>query len=349
MNADRPSQATGDETVTIVVVPRDRFSSVEGCARSIIENTTVPFKLVFLDFGYSRRTVDALRQICAGVPCDIVACGRTIPMDAFRRYLGQITTPYTCWVDNDTFVTKGWLAEMVDRAERDGMKVILPLTFEREGLDIDTRRLPLRVHISHSELRKVTVGGAEYVFDYKPYRRASSEDIPAGPWMVDFFELHTFFAATDVLRQLDFPSMVVREHVDLGIQLHRLGIPIWCVPQAEVIFDNIHTRPTIEDLRFFRFRWSDKLVDQSEALFNQRWGWRFYNARFLRNWAYRRRIFAMARFAYLPHRAADILSRVMVKLFRTKPAPEFRPDPLERSVKALDGAVPQATGSAAGS
>lgn len=324
------------EQVTIVVVPRDRFSSVVDCTRSILDNTGEPFRLVFLDFGYSRSTVRRLKEICAKVPTEFVPCGRTIPMDAFRQFLPNIATRFTCWVDNDTFVTPGWMTRLLTSATQEGMRAILPLTYEREGLDVDARRLPMRVHISHSELRKVAVNGREYVFDYKPFRRAAREEVPPGPWTIDFFELHTFFAETAVLRQVDWPSMVVREHVDVGIQLHRLGIPIWCEPRAEVVFDNIHSRPTMEDLQFFFFRWSDRLINRSHDLFESRWGWRFYNEQFMKNWAFRRRVFSVARYCFVPHRAADVLSRIMVRLFRPAIPAEFRGDPTNRSTRAFD-------------
>ena len=179
------------DVVTIVVVPRDRFSSVGGCVQSIVAHTSEPFKLVILDFGYGQRTLEAVRRIASSHPLEIVSCSRTIPMDAFRTLLPRITTQYTCWVDNDTFVTPGWMTTLLHGAEHEGMRAILPLTFEREGLDVDDRRLEMRVHVSHAELRKVTVGGREYVFDYKPFRRAAKEELPSGPWTIDFFELHT--------------------------------------------------------------------------------------------------------------------------------------------------------------
>lgn len=334
----RQSEASVEPEVTIVVVPRDRFSSVVACVKSILEHTPESLHLMILDFGYSAATRRALAAACEGQSWELVPCRRTIPMEAFRSVLPRITTPYTCWVDNDTFVTPGWMTTMLRGARAEGMRVILPLTWEREGLDIDARRLPMRVHISHAELRKVTVDGTEYVFDYKPFRRASRDELPTGPWRIDFFELHTFFAETAVLRMLDFPAMVVREHVDIGIQLHRLGIPIWCEPRAEVIFDNIHSRPTIEDLQFFFFRWADPRIDRSHALFRERWGWEFYNEQFLRNWAFRRRVFAVARFCFLPHKVADFLSRAMVKLFRPPLPAALRSDPTDRSVRALDDA-----------
>jgi len=333
-----------EPVVTIVVVPRDRFSSVEASTRSIIANTPgVAFKIAFLDFGYAAATKRALATICVDVPMEIVDCGRSIPMDGFRDYLPRVTTKYTCWVDNDTFVTEGCIARLIKSAEEEEMRAILPLTFEREGLDIDTRRLEKRVHISHSELRKVTVEGREYVFDYKPYRRASKEEVPPGPWTIDFFELHTFFAETELLRQIDYPSMVVREHVDIGIQLHRLGVPIWCEPRAEVIFDNIHSRPTYEDLKFFFYRWSDPFIDKSHALFEQRHGWRFFNEQFMKQWAFRRRVFSVARFCFVPHKLADLLSRVMVKLFRAPIPAHLRHDPTNQSVRAFESPTPVAT------
>ena len=321
--------------VTIVVVPRDRFSSVVACVGSILEHTPESFHLMVLDFGYSPATTAALTTLCAGRSWELVPCGRTIPMLAFRDVISRITTPYTCWVDNDTFVTPGWMTTLLRGARDEGMRVILPLTWEREGLDIDARRLTMRVHVSHAELRKVTVGDTEYVFDYKPFRRAAREELPSGPWRIDFFELHTFFAETAVLRQLDFPAMVVREHVDIGIQLHRLGIPIWCEPRAEVVFDNIHSRPTIEDLRFFFFRWADSRIDESHRLFSERWGWRFYNEQFLKNWAFRRRVFSVARFAFVPHKLADLLSRGLVKYLRPPIPADLRADPTARSERAL--------------
>jgi len=332
------------EAVTIVVVPRDRFSSVEECVKSIVANTPESFKLVILDFGYSQASLDAVRLATGRHPLEIVTCSRTIPMDAFRTLLPRITTKYTCWVDNDTFVTPGWMTTMLRGAEQEAMRVILPLTFEREGLDVDDRRLEMRVHVSHAELRKVTVAGSDYVFDHKPFRRAAREELPGGPWTIDFFELHTFFAETAVLRQLDFPAMVVREHIDIGIQLHKLGIPIWCEPRAEVVFDNIHSRPTMEDLKFFFYRWSDAFIDRSHNLFEQRWGWRFYNEQFIKNWAFRRRVFAVARFCFVPNRLADVFSRVMVKLFRPPIPAALRHDPLAASTRALG---PQPTAGAA--
>lgn len=320
--------------VTVVVVPRDRFSSVIACTRSILENTPEPIRLVYLDFGYSPGQLAKIRQLAKDIPLDIVPCGRTIPMAAFREYLPKITTPYVAWVDNDTYVMPGWLTQMLQHASQ-GARVILPLTLEREGLDIDSRKIPVRNHVSHAELRSVEVNGQTYVFDYKPFRRAAPEELPQEPHTIDFFELHTFFAETEVLRQLDLPDMVVREHVDIGIQLSKMGIDIWSDPKAIVHFDNIHERPTWRDLKFFFFRWDEKLINQSHALFFQRWGYKFFNEQFMKNWAFRRKVYSVCRFFWLPSGLSDFASRVLNKLFRPRIPTELSHDPLADSVLVL--------------
>jgi hypothetical protein len=323
-----------NEQVTVLVVPRDRFSSVLECTQSILDNTSVPFRLVFLDFGYSRSTLARLKTLCGSVPTEIVSLDLSIPMVAFKEYLPKVTTRYLAWVDNDTFVAAGWMEALLNRAAK-GAKVIMPLTLEREGLDIDPRKIPLRNHVSHSELRKVNVAGTSYVFDYKPFRRAAPEEIPQEGHTIDFFELHTFFAETAVLRQMDYPPMVVREHIDLGMQFHRLGVDIWCEPKSRVHFDNIHERPTFQDLRFFFYRWSDALIDRSHELFEQRWGYRFYNERFMRNWAFRRKVYSVCRFLGLPQQPSDFISRVLKKLFRSSEDKKFQGDPLPVSERVL--------------
>lgn len=329
-----------NEQVTIVIVPRDRFSSAVDCTRSIVKNTPEPVRLVVLDFGYSARQLTGIREAAGSLPLEIVDCGRTIPMVAFRNYLPKVTTPYVAWVDNDTYVTPGWLTTMLARSAPGAeprARVILPVTLECEGLDVDARNIPFRNHISHAELRSVEIDGRTMVFDHKPFRRAAPEELPQEPHTIDFFELHTFFAETEVLRRLDLPDMVVREHIDIGIQLRKLGIDIWCEPKAVVHFDNIQMRPAWADLKFFFFRWDEKLINQSHDLFEQRWGYRFLNEQFMKNWAFRRKVYSVCRFLGLPQRPSDLASRVLNKLLRPK-LPEYSSrDPMPSSQLVLHG------------
>jgi hypothetical protein len=323
-----------EEQLTVLVVPRDRFSSILQCIGELLKHTAIPFRLVFLDLGYAQKTLARLRAMTAGVPTEIVPCGRMIPMLAFKKVLPTITTRYLVWLDNDTFVTPGWITALLDRA-RQGARVILPVTLEREGLDTDSRKIPLRNHISHAELRRIRVDGVDYVFDYKPFRRAAPAELPPEAHTMDFFEFHAVFAETEVLQQLDIPAMVVREHIDLGMQLHTRGIDIWCEPRSQVIFDNIHERPTLGDLRFFFYRWKERFINDSHDLFAKRWGYRFYGEQFMKNWAFRRKVFSLCRFLGFPNQPADLTSRLCNKLLRPRIPEKLSGDPLPRSERIL--------------
>src|SRR5262249_1685897 len=152
--------------LTVLVVPRDRFSSVIECTHELLKHTAIPFRLIFLDFGYTRRTLAKLREMTAGITTEFVSCGRIIPLLAFKKILPTITTRHSAWVDNDTYVTSGWITALLERSGP-GARVILAITLEREGLDTDHRKIPLRNHISHAELRRVRIDGVDFVFDYK--------------------------------------------------------------------------------------------------------------------------------------------------------------------------------------
>jgi hypothetical protein len=281
-----------------------------------------------------------LKEVIKDVPLEIVNCDRVIPIVAFRDYLPKVVTPYVAWVDNDTYVTAGWATALLDRA-RAGARVAMPVTLEREGLDPDPRKIPLRNHISHSELRTIAINGTQYVIDHKPFRRAAPGEIPPEPHTIDFFELHAFFAETDVLRGLEWPDMVVREHIDLGIQLHRKGIEIWCEPTSIVHFDNIHGRPSWRDFRFFCFRWQQPFIDQSHRLFLERWGYRFTNEQFMKNWAYRRKVFSFCRFVGVPQRPADFAARVLNRLLRPRIPAEMTRISVENSTRVFDRSAVQ--------
>lgn len=323
------------EELTILVVPRDRFSSLTKCVSSILKYTEKPFRLVVLDFGYTKKQLREMEAVCGSFPVEVVKMGLTIPMTALKQYLPKVETKYLAWIDNDTFVTEGWLTAIMDRVAK-GARVVLPLTLELEGLGVDPRGIHARNHISHGELRKVEIDGEEYVFDFKPYRRAAQAEIPQDGNLTDFFEFHAIFGETDVWRQLDIPDIVMREHIDLGIQLNKLGIPIWCEPKSVVHFANIHDRPSITDLKYFHFRWNKKLVEEAHRVFEERWGYKFMNEQFIKNWAVQRWSFSLFRYCFLPQKPADFCSRVIKKLF-CKPIPQkFLQDPLPRSERVLE-------------
>lgn len=297
---------------TIIITPRDRYTGIKQCVETVYDCTQEPIDLLVLDLGYPSRLLAETRQALAGHPnAEIVPLGRIIPMEAFARVRERIGTPYTVFLDNDSRVTPGWLPPLLQAAEA-GAAVVTPLTLEREGLD---KGASLRNHIYTSELRVADVAGTPYLIEHKSFRREVPERIPKAPAPTDLFELHCVLFETAVLQSIDLPPMVIREHIDMAMQVHALGRRLMAEPRSVVIFDNLNQRMSLPDIRFFFYRWSGKLATRSSRLFEQRWGYNFYAERFMMNWIVRRKAYLLARYLGLPSAAANRVAGAVNRLF----------------------------------
>ena len=76
----------------------------------------------------------------------------------------------------------------------------------------------------------------------------------------------------DAFRRIELPSMVIREHLDISLQIAALGRTMVVEPKSVIHFDNLGTRMALSDMRFFFYRWGPKLTRPSSRLFERRWG-----------------------------------------------------------------------------
>jgi hypothetical protein len=132
--------------------------------------------------------------------------------------------------------------------------------------------------------------------------------------------------------------MVVREHLDIALQVLARGETLMVEPASVVTFDNLATRMQLPDMRFFFYRWSQPLIERSSRLFERRWGYRFYSEQSMSNWAFRRKVFLWARWFGLPIGIANRITSVAKRLFRRDWDPLRDPEAASR--RFPDGAAP---------
>lgn len=299
--------------VTVIITPRDRYTGVTDCIRTLYECTPEPFDLLVLDLGYPKRLAAEIREAIAGQEgAELVPLGLMIPMEAFARVRDRVTTPYVVLLDNDSRVTKHWLPPLLACAETTGAALATPLILERDGLD---KGAPLRNHIYTSELRVVDVGGTPYLIEHKTFRREVPEEVPREQAITDLFELHCVLLETGIFQKLDLPMMVIREHIDMAMQIHAMGRPLMAEPRSVIVFDNLNERLAMPDIKFFFYRWSRTFGNRSSRDFEKRWGYNFYSELFLMNWMVRRKVYLLARWLFLPSSVANKLTAVYKKLF----------------------------------
>ena len=301
--------------VTVVITPRDRYSGVIECIENLYKVTAQPFLLKVLDLDYPPRIKKQLQALLVTKDnAELVEMGLIIPMEAIRKIRNDITTPYVMFLDNDSNVTGNWLPPLLEIAECEDIAVVNPLVLEKAGVDVGA---PLRNHLFTNEITYLTIDDKDYLIEKKHLRRAAPEDIPKEATASEMFELHGVLFNTKVLRDLEIPQMVIREHIDIAMQLKKKGLKIFSQPNSIIIFDNLGTRMEYADMRFFFFRWRKNLTWQASRLFEERWGYKFYAEEAMYHWVFRRRIFLFCRWLHLPISAANFITRIAAKIKTT--------------------------------
>lgn len=324
-------------TVTIIINPRDRYSGLLECIKQLYRCTELPFTLWVLDLGYPAELMAAVRDwLVDKDDTHIIELGLCAPMDALREVRAGIQTPRVVLLDNDSRVSPGWLPPLL-AAMQPGVGVVSPLVLEREGLDEGAE---LRNHLYTAELRMVEVGEQTYLIEQKHYRRTPVPEIPQQRTPSGTFELHCVLFDTDTFKAIELPSMVVREHLDIALQIFGRGERIVVEPASVISFDNLATRMNLADMRYFFHRWSRRLTEHSANLFERRWGYRFYSERAMYTWVFRRKTFLLARWIGLPVSTANVLTKAAKRLFCRDWDPLPNAEEASRPVSS-SGALPQ--------
>jgi GT2 family glycosyltransferase len=299
--------------VTVVITPRDRYSGVIECIENLYKLTTEPFLLKVLDLAYPKKIKQQLIELLSKKEnAELIEMGLIIPIEAMRNVRDSITTPYVMFLDNDSNVTANWLAPLLEVAEKDEkIAIVNPLTLEKAGVDVGA---PLRSHLFTNEITFLEIEGIDYLIEEKHFRRALPEDIPKKVVPSEMFELHGVLFNTKILKEIELPQMVIREHIDIAIQLKKLGYKVYSQPNSVVIFDNLGSRMELDDMQFFFYRWNKELTWQASRLFEQRWGYNFYAEQAMYHWVFRRRIFLYCRWLHIPIGIANQVTRVFAKI-----------------------------------
>jgi len=301
--------------VTIVISPRDRYTGLNDCIDSIYQSTPDDlFDLVILDLGYPKHLIESARQHTSQrTNVRFVDYGRIIPIEGMARIRSEIETPYVVFLDNDSRATDGWLPPIVETIQSTHAAIVYPVTLERSGVDAGA---DLRNHLFTTELRVVDVENTPYLIEHKTHRRALPEELPKDITESQAFELHCVMFDTNILQSLELPRMTIREHLDIGMQLKKRGLKIYVDPRSHIIFDNLGTRASLSDLKYFNLRWNGRITEKSSRLFEQRWGFNFYSEESIYNWAIRRRLFLILRWLHIPIPIANQIDRVFFALRR---------------------------------
>ena len=262
---------TSNLDVTIVVVPRERFSYARRSLSSVFENTATPFKLIYVDPGTPSIIRKYLQEESEQKKFRLLSRDGYISPNRARNWAWQeVQTKYTVFLDNDALVTPGWLEELVRCADETGAWVVGPLYLIGE---IQQRRIHLaggRLHEKQEHGKKMLYD-EQYLFDTP----LDNLQVPLERKAWDYAEFHCMLVRTDVLERigpLDEELTSLHEHIDLGLSVRKAGGTVFIEPKA---LTSYVPPPPGEwwDLPYFMLRWSEEWNLASVRHINHKWGY----------------------------------------------------------------------------
>lgn len=256
--------------VTIIIVPRERFSCTQESLESIYENTEFPFKLIYVDGNSPSKVQRYLETQAQAKNFQIVRTDYYLsPNHARNIGLSQVDTKYVVFADNDVVVSPGWLNALVTCAEETGATVVGPLMCEKKPIH-------QRVHFAGGESRIVTdIKGRRHLREkmYKQGQQVADLRPQLQRKKTELAEFHCVLVRTEIFEEiglLDEGMLNTKEHLDFCITVAEAGGSVYFEPDSLVTYV---PGPPLEltDIPFFMLRWSDAWQKASLDRLREKW------------------------------------------------------------------------------
>jgi GT2 family glycosyltransferase len=129
------------DRVTIIVVPRERFSVTQRSLENIYEETDCPLALMYIDGGSPKSIKEYLLNQSRERHFQLIRTNHYLtPNEARNIGIRHAQSEYIVFIDNDVLVKRGWLEALVNCADETGAWVVGPLyligEFDREIVHI---------------------------------------------------------------------------------------------------------------------------------------------------------------------------------------------------------------------
>jgi GT2 family glycosyltransferase len=255
--------------VTIVVVPRERFSHNALSLESIYKNTLSLFKLIYVDSHSPPRVKRYLEAQAAEKNFRLIRTNQFLTPNQARN-LGQakVDTKYVAFIDNDLMVAPNWLDKLVECAEATDAWVVGPLYLE-DNLEDGV------VHMAGGEAHFKQENGRRSFHGAHKFSRLKLSEI--WPQLkrepTETIEFHCALARNDIfatLGPLDEKFMSVSEHQDFCLTVHAAGGSVYLEPDALVSYF-ISSPLAWADLPYFFERWSEARNQSTVRHMREKW------------------------------------------------------------------------------
>jgi GT2 family glycosyltransferase len=262
---------TSQPQVTIIVVPRERFSYTRESLTSIYTNTDYPFELIYIDAGSPPHIRDYLVSEAENRKFLLIRTECYLsPNHARNLGLQQNMNKYVVFIDNDVIVSPGWLQSLIQCAEETGATVVSPLICQGTPLHSE-------IHCAGGEtgiLEETKNGITRRRIIEKIYmqgKKLVQTQIERQP--TKLAEFHCVLIRQNIFASigyLDENLLNTKEHVDLCMLVQQANGSIYLEPKSIVTYVPT-TSLQLTDIPFYMVRWSDAWEKSSLQHLSQKW------------------------------------------------------------------------------
>ena len=262
-----------DPQVTILVVPRERFSVAARSLQSIYEQSDVPFRLVYVDGGSPSRVRRYLERQAEERGFELIRTDHYLsPNQARNLGLQRVKSKYVVFIDNDVVVAPGWLAPLVQCAAETGAAVVSPLNCQGEPIHEVIHFAGGECHVRVEEKPERNERHMVDTISRQGQRLADVRD-QLKRERTEVAEFHCLMARTDIFDQIgpfDEGMLAVRENLDFCLMVSQAGGTVYSEPASVITY--LDGRPLKwSDMPFYVVRWSDEWTLASLHHFRDKW------------------------------------------------------------------------------
>ncbi|MBW4615129.1 MAG: glycosyltransferase [Desmonostoc vinosum HA7617-LM4] len=276
--------------VTVVVVPRERFSYTYKSLEGIYAHTDISFKLIYIDGNSPQKIKYYLEAQAQKKGFRLIRTENYLsPNQARNLALPYIDTKYVVFIDNDVQVTPGWLNKLVECAEETDAWVVGPLY-------LDGKLENQNIHMAGGYCKFKNQHGKLDLYEQRRYAKKFLPTVKSQLLRepTKLIEFHCVLVRTAIFKKIgyfDEKLMSMAEESDFCLSVNAADGTIYFEPDSIVVYV-LPVPLAWYDLPYFLLRWSDAWNQASLSYFQQKWGLA-KDAKFMTigyNWANRHRL-----------------------------------------------------------
>lgn len=252
--------------VSIMSVPRQRWSLAERSLAAIIRTMPTGTQLIYVDGGSPPRISRQLEQLVRDAGGIWIRRDCALAANEARNLgVAHADREFVISVDNDVVPHEHWVERLVDCADETGAGVVGPNILEGPE---ESSRL---VHTAGGrfEIHDGAVQINEHYHQHQPLD--SIDDMVRRPSsQLEFHALLMRRTLLDAMGPFDERVRSIADHEDVVLGAARLGFECWFEPSSVVLFMN--KIPLDDDeIGFWQLRWSEAFNNDGLDRFAEKW------------------------------------------------------------------------------